>query len=58
MMDQLQFEQHAVEFYRDLAAVCDDAEVKDAYDNLANMKLSCKRRLENVSVDIGYPELS
>ena len=49
-------EQQAVEFYQGLAQLCDDADVRDSYNNLANMELSHKHRLENVFVDIGYPE--
>jgi len=49
-------EQHALEFYRQLAALCDDEEVKKNYLNLANMEMEHKVRLENTFVDIGYPE--
>ena len=50
-------EQEAVEFYRKLSAGTDNAEVKGVFDNLANMELGHKNRLENVFVDIGYPEV-
>ena len=50
-------EQQAMEFYRGLAQICDDREVRDTYDNLANMELSHKHRLENAFVDIGYAEV-
>jgi rubrerythrin len=49
-------EQQAVEFYRGLAAAAGDSGTKDIFDNLANMELGHKHRLENVFVDIGYPE--
>ena len=49
-------EQQAMEFYRGLANMCDDKEVKDAYENLANMELGHKHLLENAFVNIGYPE--
>jgi len=49
-------EQQALEFYRQLAALCDDPEVKENYLSLANMEMEHKKRLENVFVDIGYPE--
>lgn len=49
-------EQQAVEFYRGLSASSTDKEVKGIFDNLANMELNHKRRLEDVFVSIGYPE--
>jgi rubrerythrin len=49
-------EAQAVEFYRGLAAAATDTELKSIFDNLANMELGHKHRLENVFVDIGYPE--
>lgn len=49
-------EQQAVEFYRGLAASTDDASMKDALENLANMELTHKQKLENAFVQIGYPE--
>jgi rubrerythrin len=49
-------EQQAVEFYRDLADTTQDTELKDMFQNLANMELGHKNRLETVFVDIGYPE--
>lgn len=50
-------EQQAVEFYRALAESATDASVKSIFDNLANMELGHKHRLENVFVEIGYPEV-
>ena len=50
-------EQQAVEFYKGLAEGSNDAGVKEVFDNLANMELSHKNRLENVFVQIGYPEV-
>lgn len=49
-------EQQAVEFYTDLAQHAADAGLKDMFTNLANMELGHKQRLENMFVDIGYPE--
>lgn len=50
-------EQQAVEFYTQLAEWCTDAAIKGHYENLAAMELSHKHRLENLFVDIGYPEV-
>ncbi len=50
-------EQQAVEFYRNLAAQAADKAAQDIFENLANMELGHKHRLENVFVDIGYPEV-
>ena len=49
-------EQQAVEFYRGLSASSTEAGLKATFDNLANMELGHKNRLENLFVDIGYPE--
>jgi rubrerythrin len=49
-------EQQAVEFYRGLAGSTDDASMKDAFENLANMELAHKHQLEEAFVQIGYPE--
>lgn len=49
-------EQQAVEFYRGLADSAQDGELKDIFENLANMESGHKHRLETVFVDIGYPE--
>jgi rubrerythrin len=49
-------EQQAVEFYRGLSDAATDTQMKDVFNNLANMELGHKHRLENVFVDIGYPE--
>ncbi|EKD50063.1 MAG: hypothetical protein ACD_62C00666G0004 [uncultured bacterium] len=50
-------EQEAVEFYLALSAGTPDAGLKDIFDNLANMELVHKQRLENVFVAEGYPEI-
>ncbi len=50
-------EQQAVEFYRDLADRSTDASIGDMFRNLENMELGHKQRLENVFVEIGYPEV-
>lgn len=49
-------EQQAVEFYRGLEKNATEPELKAAFANLANMELGHKHRLENVFVQIGYPE--
>ena len=50
-------EEEAVKFYRGMAAVSQDAEVKNKFEYLAGMELTHKNRLENVFVGIGYPEV-
>lgn len=49
-------EQDSVEFYRSLAEMADDAEIKKIFENLVNMELSHKTKLESVFIDVGYPE--
>lgn len=49
-------EQQAMEFYRNMAAQCSDSGLKDIFNNLADMELGHKSRLETLFVDIGYPE--
>ncbi|RJO73215.1 MAG: ferritin [Myxococcales bacterium] len=46
----------AAEFYRDLAAASTDLEFKGLCENLSNMELNHKQRLENIYVHVGYPE--
>ncbi|MFH1653076.1 MAG: ferritin family protein [Pseudomonadota bacterium] len=50
-------EEAAVEFYRGMAAGAEESSIKDMFENLANMELGHKHRLENVFVEIGYPEV-
>lgn len=50
-------EQEAVQFYQGMAAISKDAKVKSQFEYLAGMELSHKNRLENVFVEIGYPEV-
>jgi rubrerythrin len=50
-------EQQAVQFYRALGESATDASIKKIFENLTNMELGHKHRLENVFVDIGYPEV-
>jgi len=50
-------EQQAVELYRALASSSSDAGVRSTFENLANMELGHKRKLETAFVDIGYPEV-
>ena len=49
-------EQQAVEFYASLAGMSDDGSIQEVFANLANMERQHKHALENVFVDIGYPE--
>jgi rubrerythrin len=50
-------ELESVEFYRGLSAAATDSNIKAIFDNLVNMELNHKARLENVFVEIGYPEV-
>ena len=50
-------EEEAVRFYRGMAAGSRDEEIKKQFDSLAAMELTHKSRLENIYVDIGYPEV-
>jgi len=50
-------EQQAVEMYRSLSTIATDQNVRKMFDNLANMELGHKHKLETVFVDIGYPEV-
>ncbi len=49
-------EQEAVEFYKNLASAATDSGLKSIMDNLANMELGHKHKLENIFVNIAYPE--
>ncbi len=50
-------EQQAVDFYRSLSEVSSTADTRQMFDNLANMELTHKHRLESIFIDIGYPEV-
>ncbi|MDX9746120.1 MAG: ferritin family protein [Syntrophales bacterium] len=50
-------EEEAVKFYRGMAAISQDEEIKKQFEYLAGMELGHKTRLENVFVEIGYPEV-
>ncbi|MFA4875337.1 MAG: ferritin family protein [bacterium] len=50
-------EQRSVEFYQGLAQSTSDGEMKKIFENLARMELGHKVKLENVFVEIGYPEV-
>jgi rubrerythrin len=50
-------EQQAVQFYRALGESATDTQLKNIFENLVNMELGHKHRLENVFVEIGYPEV-
>lgn len=50
-------EQQAAELYAAFAANATTSEVKEALENLMNMELGHKHKLENAFVDIGYPEV-
>lgn len=49
-------EQHAAEFYKRLAEASKDERFKEIYMNLSKMELQHKNRLENLYIDVGYPE--
>ncbi len=50
-------EEQAVNFYRSLAVAASDAEMRNIFENFANMELNHKQRLETLFVDIGFPEV-
>jgi rubrerythrin len=50
-------EQLAAELYGSLRASASAPEVKTMFENLRFMELGHKARLENIFVDIGYPEV-
>lgn len=50
-------EQRAAQFYQALAEASPDAVTQSMFANLARMELGHKTRLENLFVDIGYPEV-
>lgn len=50
-------EQQAAELYRSLASNAIDIHEKEALENLANMEMGHKHKLENAFVDVGYPEV-
>ncbi|HOX42039.1 MAG TPA: ferritin family protein [Myxococcota bacterium] len=50
-------EEAAAKLYTDLARSCKSAAHKNLYLNLAAMELGHKHRLENVFIDVGYPEV-
>lgn len=49
-------EQQAVTFYHGLAAVATDDATRKLFENLMNMELGHKNKLEAMFVDIAYPE--
>lgn len=49
-------EQQAVEFYQGLSVDATDGGLKKIFENLANMEMGHKQRLENAFIDVGYPE--
>ena len=53
----LKKEQQAVEFYQHMADLTEEPELQDMFNQLSNMELGHKHRLENVFVEIGYPEV-
>lgn len=50
-------EQQAVELYRSLSKATSDAGTRTMFENLANMELGHKQKLEDMFVNIGYPEV-
>jgi rubrerythrin len=49
-------EQQAMETYLDLAAQCTDNEFKKLYEELAGMEKGHKRQLEELFINVAYPE--
>ena len=47
----------AAELYRSLSSIAVNKSEKDALENLANMEMGHKHKLENAFVAIGYPEV-
>ena len=50
-------EQQATELYRSLANNAINQTIKEALENLANMEMGHKHKLENAFVEVGYPEV-
>ncbi len=50
-------EQWSVEFYLNLAENALNREYREAFRELANMELGHKTKIENLFVNIGYPEV-
>lgn len=50
-------EQQAASLYGRLSKLTSSPEVRDLFENLMNMELGHKRKLEDLFVDIGYPEV-
>ncbi len=50
-------EQQAMEMYQTLADMATEGDVKSLLTNLANMERSHKIRLEEIFVQVGYPEV-
>lgn len=49
-------EQHAAELYRDLAEHASDPELRRTLEDIAQMEIGHKTRLEAMYMDVGYPE--
>ena len=50
-------EQSAAEFYQGLARAATDAALKATFEGLAKMELGHKVRIEEMFVNVGYPEV-
>ncbi len=50
-------ELEAAELYRNLAASALNPTEKEAMENLSNMEMGHKHKLENIFIEIGYPEV-
>ena len=50
-------EQQAAQLYRVMAQATTEADVRELFENLMNMELGHKNKLETLFVDIGYPEV-
>ena len=47
----------AAEFYKGLAKTATDSKFKETFLELANMELGHKTRIENLFIEVGYPEV-
>jgi rubrerythrin len=50
-------EQQAAIMYRGMAELTSDADMRTLFENLTNMELGHKSALEDLFIDIGYPEV-
>ncbi len=50
-------EEQAAREYEALAAIAPNADARKVFENLSRMEIGHKTRIENLFVDIGYPEV-